>query len=133
MDWALIECRTDVHVWITVIPASDGTVRVLDFGLGKAMQPREGSPHGAYGDPSPTSLTLSTHVAQAGIIPGTAAYMAPEQARGKTVDTRADIWAFGGVLFEMLSGTQPFPGEDISRVRARVTKQAWTWRQLALE
>jgi serine/threonine-protein kinase len=98
---------------------SDGTVKVLDFGLAKAMEPAAGS------SPSMTqSPTLTTPaMTQAGMILGTAAYMAPEQARGKTVDKRADIWAFGAVLFEMLTGKQPFPGDDISHVLARVIER----------
>ena len=66
----------------------------------------------------------------AGMILGTAAYMSPEQARGKTVDKRADIWAFGAVLFEMLTGSQPFPGEDISHVLARVIERDPEWSAL---
>jgi serine/threonine protein kinase/Tol biopolymer transport system component len=97
---------------------ADGTVKVLDFGLAKAIEPAGGS------SPSMSlSPTLSMHATQAGIILGTAAYMAPEQARGKVVDKRADIWAFGVVLFEMLTGTTPFPGEDISHVLARVIER----------
>jgi serine/threonine protein kinase len=78
---------------------ADGTVKVLDFGLAKAMEPAAGS------SPSPSmSPTITTPaLTQAGMILGTAAYMSPEQARGKTVDRRADIWAFGCVLYEMLS------------------------------
>ena len=91
----------------------DGTVKVLDFGLAKAL------------DPAPTvdpsqSPTLTAAATQMGMIMGTAAYMSPEQARGKTVDKRADIWAFGVVLFEMLTGTKPFPGDDVSQTLARV-------------
>src|SRR5262249_14621520 len=76
----------------------DGTVKVLDFGLAKALDPA-GQPPNATVSP-----TLSLHATQAGIILGTAAYMSPEQARGRTVDRRADIWAFGCVLYEMLTG-----------------------------
>ena len=75
----------------------DGTVKVLDFGLAKALDP---SPEG---DPS-YSPTLTAAATQMGVIMGTAAYMSPEQARGKPVDTRSDIWAFGTVVFEMVSG-----------------------------
>src|SRR6516164_7663135 len=74
----------------------DGTVKVLDFGLAKALDPSASSSGGATMSP-----TLSVHATQAGFILGTAAYMAPEQARGKNVDRRADIWAFGCVVFEM--------------------------------
>jgi len=83
----------------------DGTVKVLDFGLAKAIDPTAGSTATAMNSP-----TLSIHATQAGIILGTAAYMSPEQARGKAVDKRTDIWALGCVLFEMLTGTRAFPG-----------------------
>ena len=104
---------------------SDGTVKVLDFGLAKAIDPAAGS------SPSISmSPTLSMHATQAGIILGTAAYMAPEQARGKSVDKRVDIWAFGVVLFEMLAGGPPFPGDDISHVLARVIDREPDWTAL---
>ena len=85
----------------------DGTVKVLDFGLAKAVDPSAGSSATAMNSP-----TLSIHATQAGIILGTAAYMSPEQARGKAVDKRTDIWALGCVLFEMLTGMRAFPGDD---------------------
>ena len=106
----------------------DGTVKVLDFGLAKAMDVGPGGANGPGG--LSMSPTLSMHATQAGIILGTAAYMAPEQARGKTVDKRADIWAFGVVLFEMLTGSQPFPGEDLSHVLARVIERDPDWSAL---
>ena len=93
----------------------DGTVKVLDFGLAKALDP---SPDA---DPS-QSPTLTAAATQMGVIMGTAAYMSPEQARGKPVDKRADIWAFGVVLYEMLSGARPFRGEDVSLTLASVMK-----------
>ena len=93
----------------------DGTVKVLDFGLAKALDPHP------EGDPS-QSPTLTAAATQMGVIMGTAAYMSPEQARGKPVDKRADIWAFGCVLYEMLSGKQLFHGEDVSEVLARVIR-----------
>ena len=89
---------------------SDGTVKVLDFGLAKALEPA-----GAMSASLSMSPTLTTPaMTQAGMILGTAAYMSPEQARGKTVDRRADIWAYGCVLFEMLSGRRAFEAEDVS-------------------
>ena len=93
----------------------DGTVKVLDFGLAKAL---DTSPEG---DPS-QSPTLTAAATQMGVILGTAAYMSPEQARGKTVDRRADIWSFGVVLYEMLTGVRPFRGEDVSLTLASVMK-----------
>ena len=81
----------------------DGTVKVLDFGLAKALDTT------TEGDPS-QSPTLTGAATQLGVIMGTAAYMSPEQARGKPVDKRADIWAFGCVLFEMLTGRRAFRG-----------------------
>jgi Tol biopolymer transport system component len=93
----------------------DGTVKVLDFGLAKALD----AP-GAYGGSATMSPTLSIHATQLGIILGTAAYMAPEQARGGQCDRRADIWAFGVVLFEMLTGTRLFEGETVSDTLAQV-------------
>src|SRR5471032_2680478 len=93
----------------------DGTVKVLDFGLAKAMDPAAGSSANAMNSP-----TLSMHATQAGIILGTAAYMSPEQARGKAVDKRADIWAFGVVLYEMLTGRAAFAGDTITDIIAAV-------------
>ena len=93
----------------------DGTVKVLDFGLAKALDPNP------TGDPS-QSPTLTAAATQMGVIMGTAAYMSPEQARGKTVDRRADIWSFGVVFYEMLTGVRPFGGEDISLTLASVMK-----------
>ena len=95
----------------------DGTVKVLDFGLAKAMD--SGTP--GTQDPS-NSPTLTARATQAGMILGTAAYMAPEQAKGKPVDKRADIWAFGVVLHEMLTGERCFKGDDVSETLASVLK-----------
>ena len=95
----------------------DGQVKVLDFGLAKAMEP-PGSP---VADPA-LSPTLTSPATLQGTLLGTAAYMAPEQARGKSVDKRADIWAFGVVLYEMLTGTRAFPGANGTEVLAAVLR-----------
>jgi serine/threonine-protein kinase len=96
---------------------ADGTVKVLDFGLAKALDPSYGASGEAMNSP-----TLTAHATQLGVILGTAAYMSPEQAKGKAVDKRADIWAFGVVLYEMLTGERAFKGEDISDTLASVLK-----------
>jgi Tol biopolymer transport system component len=105
----------------------DGTVKVLDFGLAKAMAPVPASPEGAELANSPTMTARAT---QMGIVLGTAAYMAPEQAKGKHVDKRADIWAVGVVLFELLTGRRPFDGDDVTEVMARVVDREPDWRVL---
>jgi serine/threonine-protein kinase len=99
----------------------DGTVKVLDFGLAKAME--QGSGIGDRGSGgAANSPTISMHATQAGIILGTAAYMSPEQASGKPVDKRADVWSFGVVLLEMLTGQRLFDGETISHTLADVLR-----------
>ena len=95
---------------------ADATVKVLDFGLAKAL---DTAPEG---DPS-QSPTLTAAATAAGVILGTAAYMSPEQARGKPVDRRGDIWAFGCVLYEMLTGERSFIGDTASQVLARVLER----------
>jgi serine/threonine-protein kinase len=102
----------------------EGTVKVLDFGLAKLVDDAVAS-----GDPS-NSPTLTAAATQAGMIMGTAAYMAPEQARGQAVDKRADVWSFGLVLFEMLTGQQVFQGETTSDVLASVLKFDPDWDTL---
>ena len=102
----------------------DGDVKVLDFGLAKAL-----ADDPASSDVS-TSPTLSVAATQAGMILGTAAYMSPEQAKGKSADRRADIWAFGCVVFEMLTGNQPFEGETVSETLAAVIKDEPSWTKL---
>jgi serine/threonine protein kinase len=105
---------------------SDGVVKVLDFGLAKALGP-EGSSAAADLANSPT---VTGHVTEHGVLLGTAAYMAPEQARGKAVDKRADIWAFGAVLYEMLTGTRAFTGGGLSDVLAAVVRHEIDWSRL---
>ena len=106
-----------------------GTVKVLDFGLAKVLT---GGDSAAPMDPS-NSPTLSIAATNMGLILGTAAYMAPEQAKGKTVDRRADIWALGCVLYEMLAGRRAFEGETISDVLASVIKSEPDWSALPAE
>ena len=95
----------------------DGTVKVLDFGLAKALEPAGGATEISH---SPT--ITSPAMTQAGMILGTAAYMSPEQARGKPVDKRTDIWAFGCVLYEMLTGRRAFEGDDVTETLAAIVK-----------
>jgi Tol biopolymer transport system component len=105
---------------------ADGTVKVLDFGLAKAMEPT-----GAMSASVSMSPTITTPaMTEAGTILGTAAYMAPEQARGKTVDKRADIWAFGCVFYEMVTGKRAFAGDDVSDVLASVLAREPDWARL---
>src|SRR5262245_30275222 len=128
---------------------NDGIVKVLDFGLAKLVEPpgvvQAFRPAGAsgpegphYASQSPT-ITTPAHLRQgyggqamtgAGMILGTAAYMSPEQAKGHTADTRADIWAFGVVLFEMLTGRRPFDGHEIAETLASILKSEPAWRAL---
>jgi serine/threonine-protein kinase len=101
----------------TTLESGGGTVKILDFGLAKALT----SDTGAGASPM-SSPTITAHGTQFGVILGTAAYMAPEQARGKPVDRRADVWAFGVVLYEMLTGRRAFEGTEVSDVLASVLK-----------
>ena len=108
----------------------DGAVKVLDFGLAKALE-------GDGGEASAVDLahspTLTQQMTGANVILGTAAYMSPEQAKGKSADRRADIWAFGVVLFEMLTGRQLFQGETASETLAAVMKDEVQWDRLPAE
>lgn len=103
----------------------DGTVKVLDFGLAKALDPPMSS---APPDNSPT--VTSPAMTQHGMILGTAAYMSPEQARGKVVDKRADIWAFGCVLYEMLTARRVFEGETVTDILAAIVTRDPDWSRL---
>ena len=102
----------------------DGKVKVLDFGLAKAFE-GDGSELDIANSP-----TLSMQATQQGIILGTAAYMSPEQARGETTDNRADIWAFGCVLFEMLTGTKTWTGRTVTDVIAALVAREPDWKRL---
>ncbi len=104
---------------------SDGTVKVLDFGLAKAFDHAGGSSMDAAN--SPTLTALGT---QMGVIVGTAGYMSPEQAKGRAVDKRADIWAFGIVLYEMLTGRRGYEAEDVSDTLAAVLTREVDWSKL---
>src|SRR5436309_6837518 len=113
---------------------SDGTVKVLDFGLAKAIEVagRAGGPGGAGKEnltqsPTITSPAMMTGV---GMILGTAAYMAPEQAKGRPADKRSDIWAFGCVLFEMVTGDRVFAGQDVSDTLAAILRAEPDWQRL---
>ena len=102
----------------------DDTVKILDFGLAKAVQ-------GEASDADIANSPTLTHMAtQAGILLGTAAYMSPEQAKARPVDRRADIWAFGCVLYEMLTGKHAFDGETVTDTLAAVIKEEPDWSLL---
>jgi len=106
----------------------DGQIKVLDFGLAKALAPDHAAPS-ANIENSPT-ITSPFQMSQLGVILGTAAYMAPEQAKGKPIDKRVDIWAFGCVLYEMLTGTRPFGGEDVTDTLAAIVRGEPDWSAL---
>ncbi|HMJ85517.1 MAG TPA: protein kinase, partial [Vicinamibacterales bacterium] len=105
----------------------DGTAKVLDFGLAKALEPVGVMSANVTHSPTITSPVLMTGV---GVLLGTAAYMSPEQARGKAVDKRTDIWAFGAVLYEMLTGRRAFAGDEVSEVLASVLAREPDWTML---
>ena len=103
----------------------DGTVKVLDFGLAKALEPVA-----PVGDQPAAPTITSPALTRMGVILGTAAYMSPEQAKGRAADKRSDIWAFGCVLFEMLTGSRPFEGQEVSDTLASVLKSDPEWQAL---
>ena len=101
-----------------------GTVKVLDFGLAKILEPNDGP------SPPDASLTRTSAETRIGVVLGTAAYMAPEQARGIPADKRADIWAFGCVLFELIAGRPAFPGATFTETIAAVLEREPDWPRL---
>ena len=105
----------------------DGIVKVLDFGLAKALEPVSAGSPDATTSPTITSPAMMTRM---GVILGTAAYMSPEQAKGRAADKRSDLWAFGCVLYEMLTGRRAFEGEDVSETLATVLKGEPDWTAL---
>jgi Tol biopolymer transport system component len=108
---------------------ADGKVKVLDFGLAKALSVGPEGSSDSF-DPSRSPTMTAAMGTQAGLILGTAAYMAPEQARGKKVDRRADIWAFGVILFEMLTGERLYSGETVTDIIAAVVTREPDWSKL---
>ncbi len=105
----------------------DGTVKVLDFGLAKALDQGSGIADQGSGELSNSPTITTPAMTMHGMILGTAAYMAPEQAKGRAVDRRADIWAFGCVLYEMLTGRKAFAGDDVSDTLASILKSDVDW------
>ena len=110
----------------------DGTVKVLDFGLAKLTTPTSPAGSAASVSLSPT-ITSPAMMTGVGVLLGTAAYMSPEQAKGREADKRSDIWAFGAVLYEMLTGRRAFEGEDLSDTFVNVLKGDPDWSALPLE
>jgi eukaryotic-like serine/threonine-protein kinase len=104
----------------------DGTVKVLDFGLAKTLERTGAMSPGPSISPTITSPAMT----QAGMILGTAAYMSPEQAKGRAADKRSDVWAFGCVLYEMLTGKRPFDGDDVSDTLAAILRGEPEWNAL---
>jgi serine/threonine-protein kinase len=102
----------------------EGLIKILDFGLAKAWAPEEGDADLTH------SPTLTAQMTAAGVLLGTAAYMSPEQARGKSVDKRADIWAFGCVLWEMLTARRPFTGDTVTDTLGAIVKDEPDWERL---
>ena len=109
--------------------SADGMVKVLDFGLAKALAPEPGSAAAETQSKSPT-ITSPALMTGAGVILGTAAYMAPEQAKGRPADRRSDVWAFGCVLYEMLAGRRAFAGDDVAETLADVLRRDPDWNAL---
>jgi serine/threonine protein kinase len=102
----------------------EGKVKILDFGLAKAFQGDQAAPDTTH------SPTLTDQMTRPGVILGTAAYMSPEQAKGKTVDRRTDIWAFACILYECLTGKRAFPGETVTETLAAILRGEPDWQAL---
>ena len=111
----------------------EGRVKLLDFGLAKIFEPEGGPSKSGSGGDLTESPTLSARATAAGVILGTAAYMSPEQARGKAVDKRTDVWAFGCVLYEMLSGKRTFTGETVTDTLAAILTKEPDWAALPVQ
>jgi serine/threonine-protein kinase len=111
----------------------DGTVKVLDFGLAKLAETGGAGRAGSTSASDSPTLTSPAAMTGMGMILGTAAYMSPEQARGRSVDKRSDVWAFGAVLYEMLTGARAFEGEDVTEIMASVMKSTPNWAALPAE
>ncbi|MBZ5560551.1 MAG: protein kinase, partial [Acidobacteriia bacterium] len=111
-----------------IMLTADGRVKVLDFGLAKVEAGKAGGAGGAGRETQSPTLTFAA--TQAGVILGTAAYMSPEQAKGRVADKRADVWAFGCVLYEMLAGKRAFGGEDLTDTMAAVVRGEPDWNAL---
>ena len=105
---------------------TDCAVKILDFGLAKALEPMADASGTVLSSPTITSPALT----QMGVVLGTAAYMSPEQAKGRPADKRSDVWGFGAVLFEMLSGERPFKGDDVADTLAAVLRAEPAWNAL---
>jgi len=110
--------------------SEDGAVKVLDFGLAKAIDQGSGIGDQGSGERANSPTITTPAMTQAGLILGTAAYMSPEQAKGRVVDKRSDVWAFGCVLYEMISGKRAFDGEDVTDTIAAVVRGEPNWSAL---